>query len=71
MHVSVPFKTASALNANELFGITVDGCSNVRFVRDFFVKMTNLSTKQNVKYWNQKIINADRVINLVNGVVYR
>ena len=71
MHVSAPFKTASALNVNELFGITVDKCSNVRFVRGFFVKMTNSSTKQNAKYWNQKIINVDLVINLVNGVVCR
>ena len=71
MHVNVRSKTASVLNVSELFGITVDECSNVRFVRGFFVKMTNSSTKQNAKYWNQKIINVDLVINLVNGVVCR
>ena len=71
MHVNVLSKTANALNANDLFGIMVGECSNVRFVLDFFVKMINSSIKQNVKYWSQKIINVDRVINLVNGVVYR
>ena len=71
MHVNVLSKTANALNASDLSGIMVDECSNVRFVLDFFVKMINSSIKQNVKYWSQKIINVDRVINLVNGVVYR
>lgn len=71
MHVNVLSKTANALNASDLSGIMVDECSNVRFVLDFFVKMINSSIKQNVKYWSQKIINVDRVINLANGVVYR
>ena len=63
MRVNVPFKTASALNVSELFGIMVDVCLNVRFVLDFFVKMTNLNIKQNAKCWSQKIINVDHVIN--------
>ena len=71
MHVNVLSKTANALNASDLFGIMVDECSNVRFVLDFSVKMISSSIKRNVKFWSQKIINVDRVINLVNGVVYR
>ena len=71
MRVNVPFKTASALNVSELFGIMVGECSNAHFVPDFFVKMTNLNIKQNAKCWSLKIINVDHVINSANGVVYR
>lgn len=70
MHVHAHWLMPYALNVNAMFTNTVAEYSIVHSVHRFYVKMINLSIKQNVKLSNRKVTNVNRVTKWVNTHVY-